>query len=89
MYRLHSETALDKLIREIIEQFRMRRSHAHPSEVVWSADNAGTEVPKPDPINEHARGQRVRWISDPSRQSESRFIERFIEFWSAVGQENS
>ena len=60
MNRLHPKAALDELIGEIIQQFRMRRPHAHTAVIIRSADDTRPEVAKPYPINKHTRGEGIR-----------------------------
>ena len=43
----------------------MRGLGAVHTEVARRAHDAFAEVPGPDTIDDHARGQRVAWVSDP------------------------
>ena len=59
MHRLDRPSAFDKSRRQVIEQFRIRRTIAHLAEVAGRAHDARAEVMLPDPIHHHARGQRI------------------------------
>ena len=56
---LDAPAAVHELDRQPVEQLRMRRLLAHLAEVVERRDDAAAEVMLPEPIDDHARGQRI------------------------------
>ena len=62
---LHAPARLAELRREPIEQLRVRGPRAAAAEVVHGAHERLAEVPAPDVIHRHARGERVVARGDP------------------------
>ena len=65
---LDGPAALHKFIGEPVEQFGMRRAAAVCAEVAGRIHDAVAECVVPQPVHEHARGQRVLRAGDPVRE---------------------
>ena len=87
--RLHPESALDKLIGQPVEQFRMAGTASHPAEIVGGRDNTGSEVILPDPIHHHSRSQGIRAVRNPLRECESRRRNLVAPFRRVIRQQNT
>ena len=68
--RLHGPALLDELLREPVEQRRVRGPLAERAEVARGAHEAGAEVMLPEAVHHHARGERVLRVRDGAGQFE-------------------
>ena len=59
---------MTELIRQPIEQRRMRRSFTEPAEVIDRPNETLAEVPLPDTVHHHPRCQRMRRAGQPLSQ---------------------
>ena len=59
---------LDEFRGEAVEQFRMRRRHAHVAEIVGGRDDASTEKMMPDAIDDHSGRQWIVGAGDQFRE---------------------
>ena len=71
MQALLIPAVLDKIVRQPIEQFRVRWLITCDAKVARSRDQTAAEVVHPDTVHEHARSQRVRPVSQVTRVGES------------------
>ena len=67
---LSFQLAFHEFAREPVEQFRVRRPLAAKAEVARGRDDALAEMMLPEPIDDHARRQRIVLRRDPVRQCE-------------------
>jgi hypothetical protein len=68
---------VDEPLRQILEQLGVRRPLARDAEVARRVDQTRTEVPLPDPVDDHARGDRlpvdgIRELEPPAAFGEGR-----------------
>ena len=66
MHRFHAVAVRDKLAREEIKQLGMRGFRTKHAEVRRRVDEAHTEVPCPNSVHRHARGQRIFGVRHPA-----------------------
>ena len=80
---LQLPAVLDEVVRQPVQQFGMRRTLAHRAEVRRRADQAMTEMMKPDAVHQHTRHQRIRPCRQPSRigQPSSAGRKRRVFLW--------
>src|SRR5581483_9724178 len=71
MELLHRPAALDEAAGEPVEQLGVRGRLAAGAEIVGRGDDAASEMPLPDAIDHHARGQRILLVGDPLRELEA------------------
>src|SRR5262249_26065479 len=72
---LDAETGGNEFVRQIIEQLRMRRAAAHPSEIIRGRDDAAAEMILPDAVHHHASSQRVFRVDYPFSQFGAGFFD--------------
>ena len=80
MQLLERPALLDKPIRQPIEQFRMRRLFAHPTEIAGRANQALSEMVLPDAVDDDSSRQRVFRAGNPAAPASTGAD------WCAAGQ---
>ncbi len=60
--------ALDELVCQPVEQFRMRRGRRLRAEVVGVFDEAAAEMSLPDAVDDHAGDERIGRVGEPAGQ---------------------
>ena len=67
---MHRPAGGDELAGEKVEQWQIHGSYPRPSKVVGRGDDAGAEVPLPDPVGHHPRRERVPRAGEPPGQGQ-------------------
>ena len=68
MHRLDAPTPRDELGRQPVEQLGVARRRPGLAEVVGRGNDPLAKVEQPDPVDHHARGQRMAGLSQPLRK---------------------
>ena len=71
MEGLEAPAGFDEAVRQVVEQFGVRRALAKHTEVARRVDDAAAEVMHPDPVHQRAADQRVLTGGQPLRVSEA------------------
>src|SRR4026208_951417 len=85
MHSFDGPPRLDELEGKVIEQLGVCGRQAEFAVIIRRADDAFTEMMLPDAIDHHARGLRILWTRDPSREFEASAAGKF---WNVVAREN-
>src|SRR5437868_4511596 len=64
MHRFNAPARIDELMRQPVEKLRMARRFGANAEIAGRAHKARAEMSKPNPIDHHARGQRIFFRRD-------------------------
>ena len=65
---------VDEPLRQVVEQLGMRRPLAGDAEVARRVDQAGAEMPLPDPVDDDAHRDRLRRIASASSRRPLPFV---------------
>ena len=68
MELLDAPAVVDKAVGQIVQQFAVRRTIAHQTEIGGRAHQAATEMVMPYPVHHHPRGERVLGTGEPFRE---------------------
>ena len=68
MELLDAPAVVDKAVGQIVEQFAVRRTIAHQTEIGGCAHQAASEMVMPYPVHHHPRRERVLRTSEPFRK---------------------